>query len=45
MWLLLQTGPTPWRYIPAEPPCQKGELRVSFRWFHVVLGWQKAEGR
>lgn len=40
IWLLVQRGPCDWRYIRAEPPCHKGEIRASFRWLNITVGWQ-----
>lgn len=41
LWLMLLRGSGDWRFIKAEPPCWKGEIRASFRWFKLVLGWQR----
>ena len=30
----------PFEYIPAEPPCMKGEIRGSIFGIAFVLGWQ-----
>ena len=42
LWLMILKGPRDWQFIKAEGPCWKGEIRASFRWFSVVLGWQAA---
>lgn len=44
-WLILQSGPGEWRYLNAGPPCNKGEVRASFRWFNLTLGWERSEAR
>lgn len=43
IWAIFQRGPGGWRYIKAEPPCRKGELRMSFRWVSVTVGWGKEQ--
>jgi hypothetical protein len=40
-WLMVNDDRGDWRFIRAEAPCWKGELRMSFRWFRVVIGWQR----
>lgn len=45
-WLMCSTGPGDWKWVPAEAPCWKGEVRLNFRLFNVVVGWQRQkEGR
>jgi hypothetical protein len=40
-WIMVIKCPGDWRYIKAEPPCMKGEIDMSFKFFNVVIGWQK----
>lgn len=43
MWILLQLGHHGYRWIAAEPPCLKGELRCSLGLFTVTIIWQREE--
>lgn len=41
LWAMLQRGSTPWRFIRAEPPCWKGEIRLSLHWWNLTIGWER----
>lgn len=41
IWAIAKVGPGPWNYIPAEAPCWKAEINVSFRLFSLTFGWQR----
>ncbi len=40
IWIMAIAGPSRWAYIKPEAPCWKGEVRASFRAFHLTIGWQ-----
>jgi hypothetical protein len=40
-WLMLNRGDTTLRWIRAEPPCNKGEVVIPLRNWHLVIGWQR----
>jgi len=39
-WIMVIKGSSKWGYIKAELPCNKGELMLSFRYFHIIIAWQ-----
>jgi hypothetical protein len=41
VWAFINGQRGDWAFVKAEPPCWKGELSMSFRWFRVVIGWQR----
>jgi len=45
IWIVLQRGAADWKYIKAEPPCQKGEVRFSLLLIHGIIGWQSRKER
>jgi hypothetical protein len=42
-WIMFIKGPCDFRFIGAEPPCNKGEIDISLHWYHIVIGWQERE--
>lgn len=43
IWLIVRANSSQWNYIPAEAPCWKGEINMSFRWASMTIGWQRNE--
>jgi len=41
LWIMIMRGSNQWNYIPAEEPCWKGEINLSFWLFCVAIGWQR----
>ena len=39
-WIMVIKGADRWKYISAELPCNKGEIVMSFVFFHIVIAWQ-----
>ena len=41
VWIIILKGRDTWKYIKPESPCNKGEIRCSFHWFNISIGWQQ----
>lgn len=43
IWLIVQRGRSKWAYTPADAPCWKGQIVVSFHWFWLCVGWHRGK--
>ena len=40
VWIMFCRGTCEFKYIKAEYPCNKGELNIPLKYYHIIIGWQ-----